>query len=286
MVLPAAAADQLVQLATTTGQPAVGWKTTNRPARVLYAPEIFALDYTTRHRVLPYTSYTLPILLYHRVGSAEESKRDDRVVSATLFESQLVTLRNRGYRTVSLNDWAHAVAAQRPLDGRCVVITFDQAYADIARRAWPLLQRHGFLATIAVTTDVVGTEAGEWGAPPGTPLLDWDGLRLLRDRGAQFASHTASCSPLVLLSPEEIVREAAASRAVLERELQMPVQTLVYPDGAEDDVVQHLVSACGYNIGLTRRPARARRTDALISLPCIETRADDDLDSFLTKLDA
>ena len=89
---------------------------------------------------------------------------------------------------------------------------------------------------------------------------------------------------MTALLPAEVMREAARSRAVLQRALGTSVTAFTYPHGAEDAVVQHLVVACGYVYGLTSRPGRSGLWDPLLALPRIEVLASDSLADFIAKL--
>jgi peptidoglycan/xylan/chitin deacetylase (PgdA/CDA1 family) len=104
-----------------------------------------------------------------------------------------------------------------------------------------------------------------------------------KDEGCVFGSHSASHPFLTALSPAEVAREAARSRAILTRGLGRPVIAFAYPHGAEDAAVQHLVGA-GYIYGLSRRPGPSRLGDPLLALPRVEVTSTDTLVDFIAKL--
>jgi peptidoglycan/xylan/chitin deacetylase (PgdA/CDA1 family) len=224
----------------------------------------------------------LPILLYHRIA---RSAADARTITPEAFERQLAALAERGYRGVHLDDWLSAQLRGAPLDGRCVAVTFDHGYRDFLDYAWPSLERFGFPVTLFVVTDAVGGEAGPWGVQEGAPLLAWEELAYLKARGARVGSGSASHRVLTGASSELVAREAASSRLALESRLEEPARAFAYPFGAEDEVVQHIVGACGYACGLTRRRGHAALWDSPLSLPRIEVRADMDVHAFLSEVE-
>ena len=119
----------------------------------------------------------------------------------------------------------------------------------------------------------------------GTVTAAWVAeIRQLQDEGIEFGSHTASHRPLTALPLAEIVREGARSRALLGRELGRPITAFAYPYGDTDQVVQHLIGACGYVFGLSCRPGLSRFQDPLLALPRIEVAGSDGLQEFVTKL--
>jgi peptidoglycan/xylan/chitin deacetylase (PgdA/CDA1 family) len=111
----------------------------------------------------------LAVLTYHRVD--EPARRPflyPGLVSATPaeFEEQMGFLAS----THSLISLAELLAVRRkeaPLPPRSVLVTFDDAYRDVAEHAWPIMRRHGVPLTLFVPT-----------AYPGEPsrLFWWDRL--------------------------------------------------------------------------------------------------------------
>ena len=230
-------------------------------------------------------TYRLPILQYHQVApSGSEAFRRYRTTPAA-FEEHLRYLRDAGFRGVTLDDWRRAMERWEPLPGRNVVLTFDDASADFAEFAWPLLKRYGFTALLFAVTDFVGG-TNEWDAHYGeaTRLLSWEALRSADQGGIQVGSHSATHPFLTAMSPSEVVREVARSRRVLQQELGHPVTTFAYPHGAEDPAVQLLVGGCGFQYALSGRPGPSNLTDPLLALPRIEITGDDTLTSFIHKL--
>ena len=72
-------------------------------------------------------------------------------------------------------------------------------------------------------------------------LATWDELRSLDARIVSIGSHTLSHPILPMSPPQEIEAEVAESRARIEAELQRPVETFAYPNGAYDETVREYV---------------------------------------------
>jgi peptidoglycan/xylan/chitin deacetylase (PgdA/CDA1 family) len=94
----------------------------------------------------------LTVLTYHRVAEP-----DDRLypglISATpsQFGEQMAWLR-RHRRVITLAELLERRENGHTLPARSVLITFDDAYADLAEHAWPVLRRHELPATVFVPT--------------------------------------------------------------------------------------------------------------------------------------
>lgn len=98
------------------------------------------------------------ILMYHRIGQPGADPWNI-AVSPQNFTSQMDVL-SRLRRIVPLS--ALAPGAPRG-DGRPpVAITFDDGYAGVIEHALPVLERHGFPATVFVTTGMLGSAREYW----------------------------------------------------------------------------------------------------------------------------
>lgn len=238
-------------------------------------------------RLRPVVTQRLPILMYHRVAPTGSATMNRYRVTPEAFEEQLRYLRDAGFYSVAWEDWQSAMAVRRPLPGRAIAITFDDGYLDFFHYAWPLLKQYGFTATVFLVTEHVGG-SNTWDAAYGeeVPLLGWSEIRQLQDEGVEFGSHSATHSPLTALSVAEVVQEAARSRMLLSRYLGRSIRTFAYPYGDFNAVVQHLIEACGYTIGLSCRPGLNQFDDELLALRRIEVRNSDSFQEFVTQLNS
>lgn len=103
--------------------------------------------------------HTLVVLCYHRFG-ATHSKL---TVSADAFAAQMDWLASQDYTVVSLRDVQAILRGDQPMPPRAVAITIDDGYASALEIAYPILQRHGFPATVFLYTDFAGLpDAMSW----------------------------------------------------------------------------------------------------------------------------
>lgn len=96
----------------------------------------------------------LRILAYHRVAELQDTPAvDSRSVSATPegFTQQMEHVA-RNYHVIGMPQLLDALENGTSLPRRAVLITFDDAYADFAVIAWPILKRLGLPATMFVPT--------------------------------------------------------------------------------------------------------------------------------------
>lgn len=273
--LPAAAMRELTEAAAIAGEPITQIPLENDlPKQVFYAPEIIwrkspyrEISQSLKPDVFDNNSVTenLPILAYNHI-------------CAEIFQQHLQYLKDCSYYSVSWEDWQNAKLSKTPLPGKAVLLTFDGGYLDFFHHAFPLLKRFDFTATVFLVAESIGkTNSWEKADSEQVQLMGWREIRQLRDAGIEFGSMSATYQPLTGLSPTEIVREVAKSRAILERGLGKPVKCFAYPYGNVDKIVEKLVGAIGYTYGVSYESKFSNFEDALLSLPRIQVTTENAL---------
>lgn len=223
----------------------------------------------------------LPILMYHRVAPHGAPGTHRYRLHPDAFEAQLRHLRDRGYNSLTFEQWRAASDRRLPLPKRSVILTFDDGYADFPTYALPLLRRYGFQASMFVVTDLVGgTNVWDHVAGEALDLMDWPTLLGLQGHGIELGSHTSSHRPLISLSPADVAHDLCRSRACLHERTGVPVRSVCYPYGLNDVAVRALAAACGFHYGLTTDEWQASFGDDLLGLPRLEVRGTQSLDSF------
>ena len=281
--LPAAALPEIESAAAIAGEPTMQIPQENEfPKQVFYAPEIIAskssyreVSHSVKPSVLDNHSVTkkLPILSYRRI-----SPDGLDAVTPQVFEQHLQYLKDGGYYSASWQDWQNAKLAKIPLPGKAVLLTFDGGYLDFFNYAFPLLKRFNFTATVFLVAESIGkTNSWEKADSEQVQLMGWPEIRQLRDEGIEIGSMSATYQPMTNLSPTEIVREGAKSRAILERGLGKSVRCFAYPYGNVDKMVEHLVGAIGYTFGVSYESKFSNFEDSLLSLPRMQVTTENAL---------
>lgn len=228
----------------------------------------------------------VPILMYHRVSPAPGPAALERYrAEPEIFAEQMSWLRRHGYWGVTPEELADAMAANRPLPGRPVMITFDDGYVDFAEHAWPVLQKHDMRAVMFVVAGKAGG-AADWDSDQGepAPLLPWRQIERLSREGLVVESHSFTHRPLTRLPVAEVYREILETgAAIADRTGRSPV-SICYPYGAVDPVVERIAEECGCRLGFATSPAVAALGDNPFRLPRVEVAIHDDLTSFRRKL--
>jgi peptidoglycan/xylan/chitin deacetylase (PgdA/CDA1 family) len=227
---------------------------------------------------------SVPVLMYHRIASRTAPGLERHCVSPELFEAQLRLLRREGYQSIGPEDLIAFLRFERGLPPRPVMLTFDDAYLDFARDAWPRLRRHGFSATVFAISGCVGGRAA-WDDRYGeaAPLMDWGQLRDLSADGVAIESHGDTHRPMTRLPAEALYREAIRSRVLLGERLGRTPSAFCYPFGASDPASESVLQECGYQLAFTTEAASCRLSTAPMRVPRIEVAGGEDLEVFARK---
>lgn len=214
----------------------------------------------------PGTDPMVDILMYHSISEAGGPTS----IPPAIFREQMAALAGSGVPVVSLDDLRDARAGGRPLPPRSVVVTFDDALADFAGTASPILEAHGFAAIVFVPTGHVGGAEGWRGtASPPRRLMDWPTIRALAAAGVRFGSHSVSHPDLGRLAPDRLEDELRASRETLEDHLGAAVEHFAPPYGLTTPAVRRRIAA-HYHSSVGTRLGRAGPDEDIFDLPRLE----------------
>ena len=179
-------------------------------------------------------SWTVDILMYHSISD----RGGPTSIPLEIFSTQMDALASSGLPVVDLD---HVAAGDLP--ERSVVLTFDDAFADFETNAHPVLERHGFPATVYVPTGNIGaTESWNGALSPPRALMDWPTIRRLAANGVTFGNHSVSHPDLTSLGPEELDAELTQSKSKLEHELGRQVRHFAPPYGKTSRRVQEVIA--------------------------------------------
>lgn len=215
----------------------------------------------------------LPVLLYHHVGPRRPGTYPVLTVSPHQFERQVKWLKRSGYTGVRPSEWLDWCRTGKPLPRKPVLMTFDDAYADIAEYALPVLHRHGFGAMVAVVTSQIGG-TNAWDESQGSEthlLMTAEQIREWAAKGIEFGTHSRTHRDLTTVSETDLQKEVAGSAHELGTLLGAQPRAFAYPYGPYNDRVVHCVResfqlafTCEEGLSNLRTdPYRLRRTMVL-----------------------
>jgi peptidoglycan/xylan/chitin deacetylase (PgdA/CDA1 family) len=220
----------------------------------------------------------LRILAYHAIADL----RDDPVlaeygVSPGLLTAQLEDLAARGWRFVDLDAVLAWLAGTGELPRRAVLVSFDDAYADLLEVAAPLLAEREIPALVFAIAGHLGG-ANDWDHHKGAAslrLLAPEQLGAVAASGIEIGSHTFTHRPLPEVPAAELERELVDAADRIEAAGVPRPRAFSFPYGRWDPPVAAAVCEAGYAVAFTTAWGDPRPGADLFTVPRVEVHASD-----------
>ncbi|MEV7505325.1 polysaccharide deacetylase family protein [Streptomyces sp. NPDC093018] len=220
----------------------------------------------------------VPVLMYHSVATAPSAATRTLSVTPDAFAEQLSLIGESGSTPVTAAELAAHWRGGRPLPARPVLITFDDGYEGVHRHALPLLARHGFPATLFVST---GWLRGAYDTGGGLDtMLDWHQVRRLAASGVEIGGHSHTHPQLDQLDETALEAELVRCTEILTGELGARPLSFAYPYGYSSRRVRRAVRAAGYAQALAVGNGLARRAQGPYALRRVTVRRRTDAEEF------
>jgi len=232
-------------------------------------------------------------IAFHDVVDKRDQLETDSVTSTSLAQF-FDWLKGTGWTAISLDDVAAAARGVRRLPEKAILISFDDGYASLYTRVFPLLQVYRF--------PIVAALVGSWmeGRPDGTVVygdrivprsnfISWAQAREMQASGlVEFASHSYNLHRGVLANPQgnmvpaaitwqydpatgsyeddarfraRIRADLARARSQLAANLGHPPRALVWPFGRYSGPALEVAKQVGFTFALTLEPEPAYTSD-------------------------
>jgi peptidoglycan/xylan/chitin deacetylase (PgdA/CDA1 family)/glycosyltransferase involved in cell wall biosynthesis len=194
---------------------------------------------------------SIPVLMYHRITTKQATASSHGIwVTAEQFETQLHSLRRRGFETITFADYDRFLKGNGRLPRRPIILTFDDGYEDNYTTALPLLQKHSCRAVIFAVADKKRRTNFWDSGEPTAALLTAVQMRELHHAGIEIGSHTVT-HPRLPETPVGVMRrELSESKDSLQQILGSEVISFAYPYGALQPATKSLVEEADYRFAV------------------------------------
>lgn len=220
----------------------------------------------------------LRILFFHRVSD----DRDELAVTPSAFAAQMAALARAGLRGVAVSEVVRLLDEGRD-DEPVIGLSFDDAYHDVAVHARPVLERHGFRATVYVATGVVDGRARFAWYENQPQLMLWSAIAELDGGVFEFDPHTITHPNLLTLEEPDVKREIRGSKEELELHLGRATRTLCYPAGLFTAREEQIAAASGFLAAVSCEPGANVRGTNRFALHRIQVDARDSVLDVMAK---
>ncbi len=236
----------------------------------------------------------IPVLMYHHINPRSG---DMITVTPADFEAHLRSIQDGGYRTLSLEELLAFMEGSLKIDGRALLITFDDAYLDNYIYAFPLLKKYNIRALVFAPTawldgaasapiDAAGLEDFKKSPPSHSEskalvaegkfnkvIMNWDMAREMKGSGLiEFGSHTVTHAECDALDEDGLERELRESKSRIEEELKAPSPAICWPRGKFNETAREAAKRAGYRACFTTRRGVVTTTSNPMSIERIVTK--------------
>jgi peptidoglycan/xylan/chitin deacetylase (PgdA/CDA1 family) len=192
------------------------------------------------------------ILTYHSIS--EDSSPIE--TPPALFRAQMEWV-HRNARVVPLGELVTLLKEKKQFPSRAVGLTFDDGYRDFYEQAAPVLERWKLPAIVFLPTAFVGrTNCWPDAFSDEKPLMSWEQVKELTQKGIEFGSHSHTHADLTdLVEHEAPDEELNGSAFKIEERLGLVPKHFCYPYGRWNQKVREAVanvyeSACSTGAGV------------------------------------
>lgn len=172
------------------------------------------------------------------------------------FAEHLDYLRRFG-EFISLDDAVALIASGVVIDGRYFCVGFDDGFKSCMTGAFPILAERAIPATFYVVTDMIGRALSPsdpvardvfgFCGKDGIEFLSWDDCLTMIAGGMTIGSHTVSHVHLAECGTDQVARELAQSKMIIERETRRKCAHFCAPYGsAMSDRDTQIARTTGY----------------------------------------
>ncbi|GAA2624518.1 polysaccharide deacetylase family protein [Streptomyces vastus] len=220
----------------------------------------------------------VPILMYHAVSSVPNEATRALSVAPAAFAEQMALLDDLGFTPVNTVQLADSWRSGRPLPGRPVLVTFDDGYEGVHLHALPVLAKHGFAATLFVSTGWLRGSYDTGGALD--TMLDWDQVRELADADVEIGGHSHTHPQLDQLTDEALWFEVLRCKEIIADELGTRPASFAYPYGYSSRRVRRTVREAGFAQSLAVGNRLANRRQGPYALQRVTVRRSTRIEEF------
>ena len=183
--------------------------------------------------------------MYHYVEYVKDEGdyiRKSLDINPYMFEQQLKTLTENGYKTYFAKEITDIFDGRIPYSTKSAILTFDDGYEDFYTDAFPLLEKYKVKGTVYVITNFLGRKG----------FLTENQVKILsKSKYVEIGSHTLDHAYLKGMAKPAVREQVTESKLYLEKLIGQPIKTFAYPFGAFNEDDARLVKEASYSAAVS-----------------------------------
>jgi len=195
--------------------------------------------------------------IYHRFG---DSRYPSTNIPIEDFKAQLNYLTEAGFEVMTFRDAIKYLKDEQPLK-KVAVITIDDGFRSFYENGLPLLETHGFPATLFINTETVG----------GSSYMDWKEIKDASERGIEIGNHTHSHAFFLNMDADERYKsfesEINQCQQLIQENLGTRPKVFAYPYGEFDKRMIEIVKDAGFTAAAAQNSGVISNDSELMACP-------------------
>ena len=163
---------------------------------------------------------TAAVFVYHRF---DENKYPSTNTRISQFKKHIEELTNNNYNVIPINQMVDSLINKTSLPKKSVVITMDDAFLSIYKKAWPILKKKKLPFTVFVSTNSLES--------PSKNYMNWDQIKEMAANGVTIGHHTKNHFHLVNKDRKTIINEIEEANDDFLNNLGFVPDIFAYPYG-------------------------------------------------------
>lgn len=180
--------------------------------------------------------------IYHRF---DDNRYPSTSTSIKNFDAHIKYLKDNDFQIVTLSKAIKYLNSNEPYK-KTAVLTIDDGYKSFLTNAFPILKKHGVLATLFINTNMVGF--GDF--------INWKELKMLSDEGIEIGNHSETHQYFLNLPEasryDAFRKEIVSSQQLIEEKLGIMSKVFAYPYGEYDNKMKAIVEESGFNAAVAQ----------------------------------
>jgi peptidoglycan/xylan/chitin deacetylase (PgdA/CDA1 family) len=247
------------------------------------------------------TGARVPVLCYHRVlPGLKEGEKPLYTLTPEEFAGQMDFLARRGFRSLSLEEYAFFARGGPAPPERAVLVTFDDGYADGYHQAWAIAMRHAIKINLFVCTGLIEKDlpqthgeltpearANREQYPELWRPLTWLEINRMAENGVGIGFHSHGHRNFGQMTAAEVTEDLATGLRLFDRRLGLHPRAFAFPGGGSGTYNAEIVSLLrnhGLELLFTTRLGRTHLGSDEVLFSRLVIYQDDDLEVFGRKL--
>lgn len=184
-------------------------------------------------------------LMYHYVEINQDKKdfkRDSLNTSPFIFEKQVLTLKNAGYKFIKpsqIDEFYNDSSNQK-----FVVLSFDDGYESFFTQTYPILKKH----QVPAVNYLIAGFTGNLNHMKYVQIQT-----LVSDNLVEIGSHTINHPDLTSLTPEQAKYQIQESKNYFEKNFNITITSFCYPYGFYNNSLFPFLEEAGYKTAVTTK---------------------------------